>query len=147
MDQLNFQFVPETLAIRAGDSVKILNSDDALHNVMTSDGSKPFNVSLAKGQEFMASFDQGGGLANPVRLGCLFHSQMHAWVYVFDHPWFTVTKTNGQFRFENIPAGRYTLRVVHPAGKLHSNRDIEVQADGTASLAVRLSPDDLTGSK
>ena len=29
MDQVNFQFVPETLAIRAGDTVLISSSDDA----------------------------------------------------------------------------------------------------------------------
>ncbi len=64
MDQINFQFVPETLAVRAGDTVLISNSDDALHNVMTSDGGEPFNVNVVKGKEFAHTFIQAGGLAN-----------------------------------------------------------------------------------
>lgn len=147
MDQANFQFVPETLALRAGDSIKIMNSDDALHNVMTSDGPKPFNVTLAKGQEFLQSFDQAGGLAHPIRLGCLFHSGMRAWIYVFDHPWFTVTKSEGRFRFEGVPPGNYTLSLVHPAGKLHWSRPIQVKPSETLSLAIQLTPDNIAGSK
>src|SRR5690242_7781952 len=78
LDQVNFQFVPETVAIRAGDSVRIINSDEVLHNVMTADGSKPFNMNVVKGQEFTQVFDQAGGLAHPIRLGCVFHGTMRA---------------------------------------------------------------------
>ena len=33
VDQKDFRFIPETVAIRAGDRVKFLNSDGATHNV------------------------------------------------------------------------------------------------------------------
>lgn len=147
MDQLNFQFVPETIAIRAGDSIRISNSDEALHNVMTYDGNKPFNVNLVKGQEITQTFDQAGGLAHPIRLGCVFHGAMRAWIYVFDHPWFALTRRDGQFRFDNVPPGTYTLGVVHPAGKLRWQRSIELKPNQTVSLPIQLSPDDLIGSK
>jgi len=147
VDQANFQFVPETVAIRAGDSVRIINSDEALHNVMTSDGSKPFSVSLVKGQEFTRIFDQAGGLPHPIRLGCVFHGAMRAWIYVFDHPWFAVTGRDGRFRFENVPPGTYMLAVVHPAGKLRCSHPVEFKPQETASVRVQLSPDDLIGAK
>ena len=147
MDQVNFQFVPETVALRAGDSLKVMNSDDALHNVMTSDGQKPFNVTLAKGREFTRSFDQAGGLAHPIRLGCLFHNGMRAWIYVFDHPWFTVTKGDGRFRFEGVPPGNYTLSLVHSAGKLHWSRPLVLKRKETSSLDIQLTPDNVAGSK
>src|SRR5689334_7226138 len=126
MDQINYQFVPETIAIRAGDTVLISNSDDALHNVMTSDGDKPFNVNVVRGKEFAHTFARAGGLNKPIRLGCIFHGAMRAWIYVFDHPWFKVTEQDGRFRFENVPVGEYSLGVVHSAGKLRSSRRIEV---------------------
>jgi plastocyanin len=147
MDQINFQFVPETLAVRAGDTVLISNSDDALHNVMTSDGGEPFNVNVVKGKEFAHTFNQAGGLEHPVRLGCVFHGAMRAWIYVFDHPWFQLTQQDGRFRLENIPVGEYTLGVVHPAGKLRRTQHIQVKANLTTPLEISLSPDDLISQK
>ena len=44
IDQQNFQFVPETVLIRAGDSVTFTNSDDALHNVRSSSRIASFNI-------------------------------------------------------------------------------------------------------
>jgi plastocyanin len=143
MDQINYQFVPETMAIRAGDTVLISNSDDALHNVMTSDGGEPFNVNVVKGKEFVHTFNQAGGLERPVRLGCVFHGAMRAWIYVLDHPWFQLTQKDGRFRLENVPAGEYTFGIVHPAGKLRRSRQIEVKANETTSLEISLSPYDL----
>jgi len=147
MDQLNYQFVPETLAIRAGDTVVISNSDDALHNVMTSDGGEPFNVNVVKGKEFVHAFNKAGGLEHPVRVGCVFHGAMRAWIYVFDHPWFQLTQKDGRFRLQNVPAGEYTLGVVHPAGKLRRTQHIQVKANETNSFEISLSPDDLTAQK
>jgi plastocyanin len=147
MDQLNYQFVPETLAIRAGDTVLISNSDDALHNVMTSDGGQPFNVNVVKGKEFSHTFNQAGGLDHPVRIGCVFHGAMRAWIYVFDHPWFQLTQKDGRFHLENVPAGEYTLGIVHPAGKLRRLQPIQVKANETNSFEISLSPDDLIGQK
>ena len=144
IDQLNYQFVPETVVIRVGDTILISNSDDALHNVMTSDGGEPFNVNVVKGKEFAHTFTQAGGLEHPVRLGCVFHGAMRAWIYVFDHPWFQLTPKDGRFRLENVPVGEYTLGVVHPAGKLRRTQHIEIKPNQTTSLEISLSPDDLT---
>ena len=67
MDQVNYRFVPETLAIRTGDSVRFKNSDDALHNVLSHDGDKPFNINLVKGGEHVQRFDRAGGLATDTK--------------------------------------------------------------------------------
>jgi plastocyanin len=147
IDQVNYQFVPETMAVRVGDAVRISNSDEALHNVMTSDGGEPFNVNVAKGKDFTHTFDRAGGLKEPVRLGCVFHGGMRAWIYVFDHPWFKVTERDGQFRFENVPAGEYELGIIHPAGKLRQTKRIVVKPNEKTFMEITLSPDDLIGVK
>jgi len=143
VDQVDFQFVPETLAIRAGDAVKFLNSDESIHNVMTSDGDEPFNVNMVKDGEFVHTFRQAGGVEKPIRLGCVFHGGMRAWVYIFDHPWFQVTGKDGRFRLESVPPGDYTIEMIHPAGKLQSSRRIAVKPRETTALVIEVSPDDV----
>ena len=44
IDQQNHQFVPETVIIRAGDSVNFTNSDYTLHNVRASNKIANFNI-------------------------------------------------------------------------------------------------------
>ena len=61
---------------------------------------------------------------------------------VFDHPWFQVTGKDGKFRLKNIPAGKYQLKLNHPAGNLRWTKEIEVKAGLTTRIDIRLSPDD-----
>lgn len=147
MDQVDFQFEPEVLAIRAGHTVRFLNSDDSLHNVMTADGEKPFNENVMKGDELLQKFERAGGVLKPIRLGCVFHGGMRAWIYVFDHPWFAVTKEDGRFEFKDVPEGEYTLSVAHPSGRLRWSKPVKVEAGENKPLEVVLSPDDLIGAK
>jgi len=142
MDQLNFQFIPETLAIREGDSITFTNSDSTTHNVNSSASIARFSINLEAQGEQTRVFERAGGLKTPVTLGCVYHGGMRAWIYVFDHPFFVVTKSEGTFRFENVPAGKYTLDVVHPAGQFRWKRTVTIEAGGETSVDIDLSPDD-----
>jgi plastocyanin len=144
VDQQGFQFVPETIAIEAGDSVRFNNSDDSVHNVMTQDGGEPFNVNMGKGETHVQRFANAGGLENPVRIGCIYHGGMRAWIYVFDHSRFTVTPADGRFRFENVPPGTHTLGFAHPAGRLAWSQEIQVAGDANLKLDVHLDAGHIT---
>jgi len=39
------------------------------------------------------------------------HPWVHAWIAVAPHPFVTVTSADGQFHFDGVPPGRYTLSV------------------------------------
>ena len=147
IDQKDFRFTPETIAIRVGDRVKFTNSDGALHNVHSRSKVQRFDINLRRGNENIQTFDTAGGIEEPVRLRCVFHASMQAWIYVFDHPYYQVTAKDGRFRLPNVPAGRYELVVVHPSGELRSVRKINVTADKSLRLDVRISPDDKIESK
>ena len=143
IDQMNFQFVPETVAIQTGDRVRFLNSDEVTHNVQSVHPSHSFNVNLSAGKQHQETFRHASGLWRPFRVGCIYHSAMRAWVFVFDHPYFHVTEADGRFRLNNIPAGEYKLEMIHPAGQLRWQQTIQVEADETTTTEIRLSPDDM----
>lgn len=143
VDQQDFQFLPETIAIRAGQSVKFLNSDKELHNVNSFHPRHSFNVVMPAGGEHVEKFTQASGIQRPYRIGCVYHSAMRSWVFVFDHPWFQVTSGDGRFRLEGIPPGSYTLEMAHPAGQLRWSHKIEVKAGQTVPVEIRVSPDNL----
>ena len=143
VDQKNFQFIPETVAIRVGDRVQYLNSDRQNHNVRTPHPRHEFNVTLPPGGKHVETFPAAGGIRQPFRVGCAFHSAMRSWVFVFDHPWFHVTGADGVVQLWNVPPGEYRLEVFHPAGELRLRRTVVVKADQTLAVDVQLSPDDL----
>jgi plastocyanin len=141
MDQKDFQFVPETLVLRAGDSVRFTNSDEALHNVLSYQGASPFNVNLPHGKEHVQPFPSGKGLEQPIQLSCVFHGAMRGWVFVFPHPYYAITAKDGKFRFENVPAGEYRLHVMHPAGELELARTVTVKPGEAVEIDLSVGPD------
>ncbi len=143
VDQKDFQFIPETLAIRAGDRVKFLNSDKAVHNVQTFHILHSFNVTMPAGGEHVETFEKAGNLRRPYRIGCVYHSAMRAWIFVFDHPHYQITKADGRFELKNVPPGEYELQMVHPAGELKWSKKIQVKADETETVEINVSPDNL----
>lgn len=142
IDQNDLRFIPETLAVRAGDHVKFTNSDPQTHNVHSYTPIARFDVTIAYGDEAVQTFPRAGGTRVPVVIGCTFHGHMRAWIYVFDHPYFGVTEADGRFRFEDVPPGEYRLEMVHAAGELRWSRKIELKAGDMLNLNIAVSPDD-----
>lgn len=140
VDQKNFQFVPETVAIRAGDRVRFLNSDDHVHNVRTSHPKQSFNVNMPAGAKHEVTFRSASGIRQPYTIDCVYHSAMRSWIFVFDHPWFAVTGKDGTFELQNVPPGDYRLDVVHAAGNLRTAETIQVVAGKNNELVIRLQP-------
>ena len=142
INQQDFQFTPETIAIRVGDRVKFLNSDNQVHNVQTSHSRQAFNVNMPVGGEHVETFPFAGGIRQPFRIGCVYHSAMRAWIFVFDHPWFQLTGASGEFQLTGVPPGQYRLEVMHPAGELRSSRTITLNADETVVADFQLTAGD-----
>lgn len=111
-DQSGCQYMPHVLGMQAKQTLKILNSDDTLHNVHALPAkNKQFNYAMPKFLKTKtAIFD------NPevmVRVKCEVHPWMGAWIGVLDHPFFSVSDDTGAFSITGLPAGDYTIEAWH----------------------------------
>ena len=112
LDQVGCRYMPHVLGCMVGQSVKLLNSDETLHNVHAMPThSKAFNVGLAvKGMSLSRKFTAPEVMV-PVK--CDVHSWMQGFIGVMAHPFYAVTDENGAFTIKGLPPGTYTLAVWH----------------------------------
>jgi len=133
MDQIDHTFVPHMLAVRSGSVVRFTNSDLANHNVraISLEPRNQFNVFIAFNGEYKHRVSATRKNI-PIVIQCDIHAWMNAWVYVFDHPWFAVTDSEGRFRIEGLPPGVYRLVVRQPDGGLSHEQSLEITAEKKA---------------
>jgi plastocyanin len=111
IDQLDKHFVPRVSVLRTGTTVSFPNSDHIRHQVYSFSAAKVFTLKLYAGSPSAPiTFDKPG----LVVLGCNIHDRMLAFVGVVDTPYFAKADASGS-AVVNVPAGRYRLRVWHPA--------------------------------
>ncbi len=116
IDQRECKYVPHILSVRAKTQVNVRNSDVVVHNIHVYKGSLAMTQSNFFTQPNSFEADVGDAfLTKPDKyiVGCDIHPWMNAYVWVFSHPYFSVTAKDGTFRIENVPPGTYTLRCWH----------------------------------
>jgi hypothetical protein len=65
------------------------------------------------------------------------HPWPRAYIAVFDHPYYAVTRPDGSFSIDGVPPGKYTLVAWHErTGK--SEQAVEVAANGQTKVSVAL---------
>lgn len=149
VNQKEYRFVPQTLAVQAGDQIRFTNGDPLLHDVtmrQEREGGQPISqdaFSLREREEIFRSFQEAGGGERPIALTCRFHGSMQGWIYVFGHRHFQVTAKDGRFRLEGVPVGKQKLVVVHAAGRLRWEQELNLVAGKTRQIEIRVSPDHL----
>src|SRR5436853_1201082 len=52
----------------------------------------------------------------PVKFECNIHPWMNGYCRVYDHPYYAVTDTDGNFTIKNAPVGDFKLMIWHPQG-------------------------------
>lgn len=136
VDQRNYKFVPDVLAIRTNTLVYFPNSDDVRHHVYSFSPAKKFELRLYHGKTAEpVLFDQPG----KVVLGCNIHDSMVATIYVVDTPWFAQSDQEGLALIENLPAGSYRLAVYHPYSKVdYPEQPLDIAVDEQVKKVVRL---------
>jgi hypothetical protein len=100
------------MGIMVGQPYRILNSDGVLHNIHTLPKVNPaFNKGMPPTlKEASTVFEKPEAVFH---VKCDVHPWMSAWVRVFNHPFFSVTGTDGKFTISGLDAGTYEITAWH----------------------------------
>jgi hypothetical protein len=106
--QKNCMYEPRVIALMTNQKLEIQNEDPIQHNVHPTPHTNPaFNLTQPiHGPPIEKSFPDPE-LA--IKFMCNLHPWMRAYVFVFAHPYFDVTSSNGAFDLKNVPAGTYVI--------------------------------------
>jgi plastocyanin len=132
INQKGCVYTPRMVGAQVGQTLRIINSDTLPHNVHVKNSKvNTFDVTQpSSGAVFNYTLKKDDAI---LRLGCMIHSWMTAYVGVVPHPFFAVTDNTGTFTIAKVPAGTYTIQTWHERyGKL--TKKVEVTAGGTATI-------------
>jgi plastocyanin len=112
LDQNGCQYKPHVMGVMVGQPYKILNSDALAHNVHTLPKvNKSFNQSMPGTlKEANTKFEK----SEPIfQVKCDVHPWMSAYIGVFDHPFYSVTTSDGKFSISGLEPGTYEITAWH----------------------------------
>ncbi len=136
IDQKGCEYLPYINSATVNQTIKVLNSDPAMHNVHPTpvvDGNKeankamlpggaPLEFTFAKAEKFL-------------RFKCDVHPWMFTYVSVFETPFHAVSGKDGSFKITGVPDGKYKLVVEHrKGGKVE--KEVEVKGSAKADVTI-----------
>lgn len=106
------RYEPHVMGIQTGQLLKITNSDHTQHNTHpTPRNNGEWNQTQGVGAPAIVKSFSRAELSIP------FKDNQHPWeqayVGVFNHPFFAVSDTNGNYKIEGLPPGLYTIMAWH----------------------------------
>lgn len=128
MRQSNVTFIPGTLIVPAGTSVRFPNYDKVRHSIYSFSKAAKVDIQLYGRDETRThTFAIPGSVA----LGCKIHDKMRGYIKVVDTPYAAKTDHNGQVKLAQLPGGAAVVKVWHPALRSRT---------GEQTDSVRLAP-------
>lgn len=117
VDQRECMYRPRVQGAVAGQTLRVENSDETLHNVRGRElapGGEPgatlYNLAQPASAPAIEEPIEDGDV---IELGCDMHAWMRAFVVISEHPYFATTGETGEFRIEGVPTGTYELASWH----------------------------------
>lgn len=112
LDQKGCRYIPHVLGLMVGQPFKVLNNDNAEHNIhpMPRSNNEWNESQMPRGQAIVKTFSHAE-LMMPVQ--CNQHPWMKMYVNVMENPFFAVSTEDGTFQIKDLPPGNYTLAAIH----------------------------------
>ena len=137
LSQKNCMYGPHVLALMTDQPFEIQNNDPTMHNVHPMPKqNRQWSTSQPAGSAALKSSFARPEFAMPVL--CNVHPWMRALVFVFDHPYFSVSSKAGAFELDNLPPGTYTIEAWHETfGTLDQTVTIGARESKSISFAFK----------
>ena len=136
ISQRGKRFVPDLVAITAGQSITFPNKDPLLHNVFSPTADRTFDLgSFRQGDSRTRKFPDPG----VIEVYCNIHPEMSATLVVVPNRKFTLTGADGRFEIADLPVGTWQIFAYsrHALGPARARITITASATATVSLALQ----------
>jgi plastocyanin len=153
IDNVACRFVPHALYVRAGQSVKLKNSDTVGHNCHIITFTNEHNINLPAGGDVDVVLENSH--KTPGQVKCDIHKWMDGVILVRDNPYVAITDEQGNFEILNVPEGEWEFQFWHKKGaylkklKVDGYKvsrkgiiDVKIEADGELDLGKMEVPGD-----
>lgn len=132
LNQEGCMYKPHVVALRVGQELHVLNSDDTTHNVH----SPTKNVNQPGGAKPQVIKYERATIGDSYV--CDIHPWMSAYVCAVDHPYFALTGPDGRFELPELPPGKYRLTAwQEKCGRTRA--EFTVPPGGTAEVSFQVS--------
>jgi hypothetical protein len=132
---------PRVQAATTGSAVNVIGHDDFrqhLHFFAAGEKAPRATVLLGKDEQVIPT-EHPAAAPGLVFVRDVDHPWPAAYIAVFDHPYYAVTKPDGSFTIDGVPPGQYTLVAWHERTK-KLQQAVTVPANGSATVKVVLEP-------
>jgi plastocyanin len=135
MNQTHNTYSPHLLPVLVGTKVEFQSNDPELHNVFARLAKTTlFNNAVLPHKMFEKVFDKQG----IVHLTCNVHREMAADILVLQNPFWAKPDATGHFTIDNVPPGKYTLRIFgDQLDETQRARTFQVTAGASVKLAEK----------
>lgn len=129
------QFVPDLIAVTAGETVAFPNADPFLHNVFSQSPPRKFDLgSFKKGESKERAFPDLG----VVDVYCNIHPEMAATILVLPNKKHTRAKPDGTFVLDDVPNGTWTVFAYTRRSTKPASTKVTVASGTDATVALAL---------
>lgn len=130
VDQVNRRFMKHVTPVTLGSQVRFTNQDSFFHHIYCPDSSR-MNV-----PEHAGTVTRKADRLGRYELFCDIHPLMNAYLYVVPNDFYMLAQGGG-FKIEDIPPGRYEVRLWHPRLE-GSSQEVTVTEDQPQTVNFEL---------
>ena len=113
LQMVGCMYEPRIMAMQVNQGLRIENADQTVHTPRIFDNNGNVFGPLGMPKNVPDQIWPGGNTTGAYAAKCDIHPWMKAKFFVFDHPYFAITASDGTFQIPDVPHGTYQIAFSH----------------------------------